>query len=390
MTDLDDCRHEPRLRLDRLEILELLAVPMRGDRMVLLRSIEEALGDLAVNAAPDAQAYLLMARPALPDGGQPGRISSAEKAERGPDGRESVYLAEGRLNLPYLTRSAELLVRNGEFRLARQVYLAIARSGERTGVALLGIARCLEAEGRLDEARARYEESIAYLPNPETYQRLATVLVAMGKDLQAAGVIERALRAADLSRDIRFELCRTAGGCLGRAGKLAEAGSFYIKALEIRPDSDEIHCSMGTIHLGEGRLELARAGFERALELNPVRHEALTGLGICALAAGDPQEAGTWLARALKVEIRNPAAIFHIVKCAYELKNHAIAEPLVEEYLDSTGPDLHLLYSLAGLQYHLKKIDKALATCRKILELDPRHSGAIDLVRRLGTPEIIM
>lgn len=426
MIEIQEGALEPQLDLSRFEVLDFIPVPMRAERMVMLRTLEEVLEDLDRNANPEEMAYLIKVRPRARGAASletpPPTLSSgtvaaatpspsltvaqairdfdaeapAEEPTRQAPGTgtgkavpvpvldlESIYLAEGKLNLPYLTRTAELLMNSGDYRLARNIYKTIANSGERTAMALHGIARCLEAEGKLEEAQARYEESIAYHPDPESYRGLASVLISLKKDQLAANVIERALQLRELPRPARFELCRTAGNCLSRAGKRAEAGRFYIKALEIQPESDEIHCDMGYLHLDDGRTQLAQASFEKAIALNPGRHQALTGLGQCALAEGNLHAASAWFARALKIEIRNPKAIFHVVKCAYQLKSYAVAETLVEEYLQVAEPDVHLLYSLAGLHYHLDRPDKTRATCRKILEMDPRHAGALELLKRL-------
>lgn len=310
MTDTHASPHEPRLDLSRFDVLDCLSIPLRGERMVLLRAIEEAMSDLAADADPAALAYLIKLRPRpqveAPERRDPQALPG--RIEPVPDS-EPIYLSEGKLNFSYLARTAELLIRSAEYRLARNIYVAIAHSGERTGMALYGIARCLEGEGKPEEARARYEESIAYLPDPEAYRRLATLLIALGRDRQAAEVIERALQIRELSRNARFELCKAGGGCLARTGRRADAGRLYFKALEIRPDSDEIHCAMGALHLEDGRIDLARSSFERSLELNPSRQSALTGLGRCALAQGDLVAAETWFARALQMGIRDSTAI---------------------------------------------------------------------------------
>jgi hypothetical protein len=43
----------------------------------------------------------------------------------------------------------------------------------------------------------------------------------------------------------------------------------------------------------------------------------------------------------------------------------------------------NLLYSLAGLQYHLGRIADARATTSRILELQPQHAGAQELMNMI-------
>jgi len=378
---------------DDFDIVDVVPIPMHGDRMVRLRTLEEALNDFDqsgdstnlpvmgyfVQVKPRAQA----ASPA-PQAAQTAPAALGSPIERAPQSvADGIYLADGKLNLPFLLQSADVLYSSGDYALARNIYKAIGASGDKTSIALLGTARCYEAEGKLEEARINYEESIAYHPTPEAYKALTSLLIRQKKDQQAAEVIERALHHRQLDNPIRYELHKTAGNCWGRLGQIKEAERHYRKALEIQPSADEIRTNLGALYLQGNRVPEAERHFNDALASNPKSHQALCGLGSCALAEGNKLAAHAWFARALQIELKNPTAIFHLVKCAYEIKNYAVAAKVLEDYIQVAPINIHLLYSLAGLQFHLGRASDARQTCIRIQQLNPEHTGARDLLRRL-------
>ena len=409
--------HELREILNRkfhegeIDLVDIVPIPTAGDRMVRLRTLEEALEDFqSQESSPDedtseALSYLIQVRPRkrgvsragitqIPEHSQivsptviqsepapPHRPSAATASATG----ENIYRPDGKLNVPYLAQNADLLFASGEIALARNIYKAISASGERRGMALFGIGRCEEADGNLDEARIFYEESIAYHPTLETYHRLGALFMVQKKDQLAAEVLERALNLKDLEQAVRFELHKASGNCWTRAK--AEASSqaaekHYRHALEIDPAADEIRSNLGALCLQGQRIADARRHFEDALASNPRNENAPAGLASCYLAVGEKRIAHDYFAKALEININNPSAIYHVVKCAYEIRSYATAARLVEEYIRIEGATVNsnLLYSLAGLQFHLGRASDARATARLILSTNAEHSGAKELL----------
>jgi tetratricopeptide (TPR) repeat protein len=389
-----------------LDLVDIVPIPKNGDRMVRLRTLEEALEDFSDSPddAAEAVSYLVQVKPRRKASALPPAARAAAEAhpEIGPARKpsaatasatgENIYIDGGKLNIPYLARNAELLLGSGETAPARKIFKAIHASGERTGMALFGLGRCDEAEGRLDDARASYEESIAYHPTLESYRRLSSLLMTQKKDQLAAEVLERALALKELPKETRYELHKACGNSWTRArspGSAESAESHYNRALEIDPAADEIRANLGALCLQGGRAEDARRHFEDALASNPDNAKALAGLGSCHLASDDKRKAHDCFARSLELELENPAAIYHLVKCAYEIRSYATAARVVEEYVARAPSNANLLYSLAGLQFHLGRASDARATAHKILELNAEHSGArelLTLIERFSGP----
>ena len=102
------------------------------------------------------------------------------------------------------------------------------------------------------------------------------------------------------------------------------------------------------------------------------------------LAEGRKREAHDHFARSLEAELNQPTVIFHLVKCAYEIKSYATAARLLASYVDIAPVNANLLYSLGGLQFHLGRIDEAGRTVARILRIQPSHSGAGELQKLIS------
>jgi Tfp pilus assembly protein PilF len=365
------------------ELVDIVSIPTNADHSIRLRTLEEALQDFDGDQdEEDLQQYLVQVKPR--------RRLISPQTEKTPNesAQEQVYLADGSLNVPYLMQNAELLMSYNDYALAKNIFLKITHAGQsatHTGRALFRVANCLESEGNLDEARNYYEQSLTFQPSIETYQHLATLLIHQKKDRPAAETLERALNLKDTTSQIRFELFKAAGNCWMRAGEMAGAERSYKKALEVEPTADEIQANLGALYLQAGKYNEARRKFQDTLAANPSNDRALTGLGMCLVQDGDKRGAHDHFARALDIELNNAQAIYHLVKCAYEIKTFATAARIVENYIQIAPVNINLLYSLAGLQFHLGRMGDATTTVHQILNMNPNHSGAKDLLRRIET-----
>lgn len=375
-----------KVQVDPQDIVELVPVPHHGDRTTRLKTLEDALQDF--------DGYLLKVRPRTGTDyvGTPVATETIAKekplAKQAPSktvasplrtAGDGVYLPDGKLNVPFLLQNAEILFSNRDYSLARNLFKAIFQSGNRPATALNGIGRCFEAEGKFEEARASYDESIAYQPNLDAFQHVASLLIRQKKDEPAAEMLERALQFKDLPSPTRYELHKAAGNCWLRAQRPQEAQKHYERAIGLNPSVAEIRANLGALQLQSGKITEAQSTFQEALAIDPRHDKALAGLASCFLALGDRRMAHDYFAKSLEVELNNPTAIYHLVKCAYDLKIFATAARVLEEYVQIAPVNANLLYSLAGLQFHMGRVDDAATTTRKILEICPDHAAAGEL-----------
>ncbi len=385
------------------DMVDLVSIPARGDRMVRIQTLEDALQDFD---SSDTTSYLVHVRARSGQSGEPSlnmdqiaidssidgdvvptmvseTLNATQNSANPPAVEDSVYLPNGKMNVGFLMRNAQLLFEARDYVLARNIYGTILKSGEKSGLAHLWLARCFEAEGNIEATEKHLSDSLAYQPSLDAYQRLAAIHIRKKKDQSAAELMERALSMKTLNESVRFELHKACGNCWLRSEKMKEAEAHYRKAIEIQPSSDSVLANLGALCLQMGRIDEAAQAFQNALGTNARNEKALSGLGSCALAKSDKRAAHDYFAKALDIELNNPSAIYHLVKCAYELKTYATAARVVADYVQIAPVNTNLLYSLSGLQFHLGRLKDARATAARVLELNAQHTGALELTKMI-------
>ncbi|MGK5087834.1 tetratricopeptide repeat protein [Bdellovibrionota bacterium FG-2] len=380
-----------------MELIDIVPIPSTSDRMVRLRTLDEALTEIENSKDPDSTGYLVQVRRKKdPSNSEPFSLAAITPNSSAPISQtdtpkthsehtetEGVYLANGNLNVPFLLKNAELLFSSGEYTLARNIYRTMADGGELSYSSHYWMGRCFEGENKIDEALQHYEQSITFYPSLESYRRLGMIQMNRNNHQLAAKTLERALNLKDLSYDNRFDLHKACGNCWSKARKPEHALNHYLTALSIYPTADDVRSNIGALYLQSQKVPDARKHFQEAITANPKSDKALSGLASCFLAEGDIRQAHDHFARSLEIELNNPTAIFYLVKCAYELKSYATGARILEDYIQIAPINANLLYSLAGLQFHLGRMTDAMETVARILEISPEHNGANDLKDRI-------
>ncbi len=287
-------------------------------------------------------------------------------------------------DVPFLIENADILFKSGEMELARNIYRAILKTGESSEVAYAGLAACADHDGLVEQAIQFAWDSVAFAPNQKGYQLLAQLLVQQGRDQEAAQALQRAIKQLpNLSAQDKGEYYKMISNCQSGLGLMNDAERSYKKALEMSPASDEVQSNLGSLYLEQGQVTEAKRCYQDALAANPNNDKAWVGLGLCCVTEGDKESAHDAFARSLEKNIRNSTAIFHMVKCAYEIKRYTTAERILSQYVDVAPVSPSLLYSLAGLQFHVGKKENALSTAKRILQMKADHLGAKDLILRI-------
>jgi len=183
------------LRLN-LEVIKVVPLPSCTENADRLKILQNFLSEVQGSSQSGTLEYWVQLKPhvspASPED-QPA-VHSTKPGDGGSQkpSLDGIYLPNGKLNVLFLLKNAEILFEAGDYRYARKIYKSILHSGEYTGTVLYRLGRCFEAEGKLEEACTKFEEAIIYNPSLESYQRLSALLVRMNKEQQAAEVMERA------------------------------------------------------------------------------------------------------------------------------------------------------------------------------------------------------
>src|SRR5579884_619233 len=211
-----------------------------------------------------------------------------------------------------------------------------------SGIAYQGLAKVLEREGRIDEARRTYEEALRADPTAVAYNNIGAflakhgwrddaleyfaqslklypeqapahhnmglILLEKGKLEEARQHLSEAARLAPDSADHHYYLALV----LERQGKFREAESQMIQALKRKPGSASARFHLGVIYAGLGLSRDAIQCFSAALQSDPNHVEAHTSLGALLGREGQLAAGREHLLAALRRDPRNGRAHFNL------------------------------------------------------------------------------
>jgi tetratricopeptide (TPR) repeat protein len=109
-------------------------------------------------------------------------------------------------------------------------------------------------------------------PAPDAHVNLAAALTVLGRQREADGQLESALRLDPSFAPARLQLARNlsrAALALAQGGRLAEAVAPLTRAIQLQPDFVEAHANLGNVLLLSGRPAEAIVAYEAALRLRP-------------------------------------------------------------------------------------------------------------------------
>jgi protein O-GlcNAc transferase len=164
---------------------------------------------------------------------------------------------------------------------------------------LLGEAAELHGRGRLEEARALYEQVLQRWPDQvEARHKLGVVLIQQGRHEDACAH----LRAAVAIKPDWAAAWSHLGLALHAARRDGEALASLDRAISLAPDDADAHNNRGNVLSDLGRLEEALASYDRALALRPHDVAALGNRGVTLHDLGRDAEALASYDRALDLK----------------------------------------------------------------------------------------
>lgn len=290
--------------------------------------------------------------------------------------QESVYQTNGRLNTALLVRNAKILLAAGDITLAKNIFRALVESGDSLGVAYAGLGGCYELEGKTELAIKSYREAIIYDPTYGSLYALSELYIKRGEHQNAVGTLLRANNLSRISLEQSFEIHKSLGNCYMQMAQLNNAEAHYRKAYEINGSSDSLHINIGSLAMKKGDISTALLHFKEAARINPRNPASHTGIGLAQIGLGNKEAAHEAFASALRLDIHEVTALYHLVKCSYELKKFDTVCELLNRYIQHNAVNSNILYSYAGILYHRGMLKEAMEECEKLLAFKKEHEGA--------------
>ena len=194
--------------------------------------------------------------------------------------------------------------------------------------------------------------------------------------LAAVDVIETIFKLPEIPLHHKANLYRLVGDCFAKLGDYDGAKDAYIQAAELDPYSAKVYIGLGTLGLVRNSHDIAVLHFQKAVSLSPEDEMANLGLGLAFLGMEEPKEAGKWVVKSLEIDPENTAAIYTLVKIAYELSKFDDVERALRRYLAQHPNDFDMVYTLGGVQFKQGRYDEVVDLMEKIIKVDPMDSRA--------------
>lgn len=207
-------------------------------------------------------------------------------------------------------------------------------------------------------------------------------LVASKQYLKAIDMIESIFQITDVPVHHRANLYRLIGDCFAKLSDNDGAKNAYIKAIELDPYSAKAYIGLGTIGLVKRSNDIAVIHFQKAVSLAPQDEMANLGLGLAFQGMDELDEAHNWVTKALDINPYNPAALYTLVRIAYERNKFEVAEKAVCQYLVKHPHDYNMMFTLGGIQFKCAKYQEVIRLCTDIIKIDPMDAKAHQLLKQ--------
>jgi Tfp pilus assembly protein PilF len=274
--------------------------------------------------------------------------------------------------MPFLNQNAEahwrlglLLERRGDEARAEAEFRRAVALDDRHAGARLELARGSLSERHYGEALKHLEVVARVEPeNTAALEALALAHRGLGHLDQAERYAREEIRQAPRSSGAWRALAQVLRDRATPAA-LREAERAYRRAIELEPQSSELHEQLGMVYFSQGQVAQAAAELQRAIDLQPLNRLAYPTLMQCYRRLGQGARAGRLNAEYRKIDEMD------------------LATAPLEYSVWAMPENTALRMRLAGLYLRYHRPDLALTQVERVLELNPNHDAARRLHERL-------
>ena len=159
------------------------------------------------------------------------------------------------------------------------------------------IGMTLHRAGKFEAALVAFTRAAEFVQNPRHEVARAASLQALGRLVEAAGVLRKAGSRLPDNADIALQLAL----CLHKLGELAAARAELERILASNAESANLWFAYGLVRQDSRDTAAAITAYRRTLQLSPELAEAHVNLGICLQQTGDIAAAKAMFGRAIKL-----------------------------------------------------------------------------------------
>lgn len=186
----------------------------------------------------------------------------------------------------------------------------------------------------------------------------------------------------------------TLGWSYWLTGREADAGNLWRRLVVIAPNEPMGYNLLAQVATRQGRFDLAREYYETSLRLNPDQYETRLNLARVLLWSAHYTESKALLQ---KLFAEDPNRIDVEIELAWTMYINEEYEEVIEhwDHINEAIPDSPVfLLARANVLILIGALEEAGEDARRVLELDPRNAGALDILSILAmqqdNPEVVV
>ncbi|NDG28259.1 MAG: hypothetical protein EB120_13925 [Proteobacteria bacterium] len=272
-----------------------------------------------------------------------------------------------------LLENAEILLRNGDLILARNIYSFLLKSNLKDQQAMEGLGICFLKLNEVLAAKKCFKALWELYQKDDYAIRLGLCFLADQDDDTALSCFEKVRNPDGVPSPLRFDFYKSRGNILNRKDRHAEAETSYFKALQIKPESDVVFVNLGTLELQRKNPIKAQKYFTRAIEIHPKSSKGHCGLGMVDLEQGDYFSAGREFKCALDNDSQNLVALLQLIYLSDFSKNYDEAIHRSHQFLDRDPNNAEVRFQLAGLLFRKGQFLEAESEINKAVKFAPQE-----------------
>ena len=207
-------------------------------------------------------------------------------------------------------------------------------------------------------------------------------MVSSGQYMDAIDLIESIFNLQELPSHHKANLYRLIGDCFTKLGDSDSGKNAYVQAIESDPYSARAHIGLGTVSLTKGNYDIGVIHFQKAVSLAPNNEMANLGLGLSFHGLDELNEAHKWVLKSLEINADNTSALYTLVKIAQEREVYTDVEHPLRVYLKRHPHDHHIIYTLAGVLYKLRKFEEVIGCLKEVVGINPMDVRAQSLIKQ--------
>jgi len=277
----------------------------------------------------------------------------------------NVAAAEPRGELSAATRQFPVL-KEGNVAAAEPHFAEAVRIRPNYPDALVNLALCRYAQGRVPEAIDYFQRALDILPTPSGHFNLANVLKAQGRPQEAEAHYRAALRLRPFFVEAWFNL----GALKADQGDAEAAAQAYAAALQFRPDYANAHLNLGQVLMVQHKWDEAIAHLRTGLRAAPQNEKAHFALGAALASTKQYAEAAVQFAEACRLHPDYIEARESLGQALFFQGKLPEAMPELRRALQAR-PSAMNHYYLALALHAQRQLDEALPHYREAARLAP-------------------